>query len=234
MVLHMAKDCLHRRKNFRHYHCFGDEDGMKHLKCTLVNFAVMCIVSSDFQSLIPSISRIYLSWSLISGIARAAHPLRRSRWIMYMMRLRLISMKTKIKTLLVIYDVPTVALLWCWLYALWNSCDLFLNVFDKLRLNRSVKQRRGWERKTCKKEWNWWPKLFVSNNGLSQTIAFDSNDHKINSLWMARVSTKTLLNHCCIKTFFTGGARIDSYDAPFSWSELLRYWLHPSQLNTAV
>ena len=34
------------------------------------------------------------------GVARAAHPNQKSRWILYMMKLRLISMKGKIKTLL--------------------------------------------------------------------------------------------------------------------------------------
>ena len=32
MVLHLARDCKFRRKKFRFYHCFGEEDGMKHLK----------------------------------------------------------------------------------------------------------------------------------------------------------------------------------------------------------
>jgi hypothetical protein len=31
------------------------------------------------------------------GVARAAHPNQKSRWILYMMKLRLISMKGKIK-----------------------------------------------------------------------------------------------------------------------------------------
>lgn len=35
LVLHMARDAKFRKKNFRFYHCFGDEDGMKHLKCYL-------------------------------------------------------------------------------------------------------------------------------------------------------------------------------------------------------
>ena len=37
-----------------------------------------------------------------------------------------------------------------------------------------------------KKSSNSWPKLYVSKKGLSQTIAFDSIDHKINSLWIPR------------------------------------------------
>ena len=38
MVLHLARDCKYRRKNFRFYHCFGEEDGMKHLKRPLAIF----------------------------------------------------------------------------------------------------------------------------------------------------------------------------------------------------
>lgn len=36
MVLHFAKQARFYKKNFRFYHCFGDEDGMKHLKSASV------------------------------------------------------------------------------------------------------------------------------------------------------------------------------------------------------
>ena len=50
MVIHMARDAWYRKKNFRFYHCFGDEDGMKHLKCCLAKyfFCAQC-VCTDFQ-----------------------------------------------------------------------------------------------------------------------------------------------------------------------------------------
>lgn len=41
LVLHMCRDARHRRKNFRFFHCFQDEDGMKHLKCALADFVFL-------------------------------------------------------------------------------------------------------------------------------------------------------------------------------------------------
>lgn len=35
MALHLAADAKNKKLNFRFAHCFGDEDGMKHLKCHL-------------------------------------------------------------------------------------------------------------------------------------------------------------------------------------------------------
>lgn len=46
MVLHMARDCKLWRKNFRFYHCFGDEDSMKHLKSILANIILLTLYLS--------------------------------------------------------------------------------------------------------------------------------------------------------------------------------------------
>ena len=110
MVLHLARDCKYRRKNFRFYHCFGEEDGMKHLKRPLAIFlqvlmfmpfallAVMLIENHVHtcmhESLCVCATCVVIFWL---GVARAAHPNQKSRWILYMMKLRLISMKGKIK-----------------------------------------------------------------------------------------------------------------------------------------
>ena len=50
MVLHLARDCKFRRKKFRFYHCFGEEDGMKHLKRPLAIFLHLLMLT-PFASL---------------------------------------------------------------------------------------------------------------------------------------------------------------------------------------
>ena len=107
---------------------------------------------------------------------------------MHMMRLRLISMKLKIKTLLghTFRKLSTVALIWPGEISFLLFRVFLTNLGWTVRSNSGVDKSEMMP-KDEKKSSNSWPKLYVSKKGLSQTIAFDSIDHKINSLWIPRV-----------------------------------------------
>ena len=159
MVLHLARDCKFRRKNFRFYHCFGEEDGMKHLKRRLaivlhvlmfmpfasvaVMFMHVCrcaLYKRACTYVCVCVPRVWCFFPL--GVARAAHPNQKSRWILYMMKLRLISMKGKIKTLLEsVYGVHAflggINLESFWM----RMCYKHVPFMCSLRLNQSVKRR---------------------------------------------------------------------------------------------
>ena len=139
MVIHMARDAWYRKKNFRFYHCFGDEDGMKHLKCCLAKYFFCAQCALIFKSGRVTVFHTFLCamchmWAR-KGVARAAHPLHRSRWIMYMMKLRLISMKAKITKLRSLK----------WFFFLHRFVGLYFcqqwSWSGNLRLNRAVKKR---------------------------------------------------------------------------------------------
>ena len=146
MVIHMARDALYRKKNYRFYHCFGDEDGMKHLKWCLAYHVCSFCAMSFCAHVWSTVSLVHVKEQ---GVARAAHPLHRSRWIMYMMKLRLISMKSKIKALQPqFFACPNEVAQkksWSGNYSVCAFLFLEVGIQDEFmmnpRLNRSVKKR---------------------------------------------------------------------------------------------
>ena len=154
MVLHMAYQALHRRKNFRFYHNFSgrrcNETPQVWLSCN-----ALCVCLWMWPYLIHS--PIHDPRNRVrapQGIARKAHPLNRARWILYITRLRLVSMKAKISSFLGEFFRNAVSGDFeCWSFCLRKCvtlCDCFVL---SLRLNGSVQKRhrkyRMWNKKVC-------------------------------------------------------------------------------------
>ena len=122
------------------------------------------------------------------GISKAAHPLHRSRWVMYMMKLRLISMKAKIGRPPSYPSNTCFTFLWCLLSVyvfldvckfrpmLWSTCCVILGWTD-------LSNSGGSATIDDKKECSWGGSENHTNNSLSPRNSLCLNDYLNNSLW---------------------------------------------------
>ena len=109
-MAHLARDALNHGRNGRFHHCFGDEDGMQWLKRHLAN--PVTILPSNiprFESV--DLFKSLLNWEVevlgatFQGVSTNAPPLKRSRFLIKITKIRLLSMKFRIRKIL---GVPSI------------------------------------------------------------------------------------------------------------------------------